>query len=175
MTSQKLPQNKKIHCANFSWRSEVKVKNIYSPNVLNCFQPIYQAEVTNLFRPNKPCSKKRVCACAWENHSGLNFLCAGEREVRRSDETKQFPGGFSSIKLRWVLNCIYQVLFRLNRVQLSVISTKKRKTWAFNYRLRQVTLRWRYSLNELPGSPNYPGLYVRTQYILRILHCIFLD
>ncbi len=89
--------------------------------------------MTNLFRLNKPCSKKRVCACAWENHSGLHFLCAGEREMFRRDETKQFPDGFSSIKLRWVLNCIYQVLFRLNRVQLSVISTKKRKTWAFNY------------------------------------------
>ncbi len=34
-----------MHCSNFSWRSEVKIKNIHSPNILNCAQPIYQAEV----------------------------------------------------------------------------------------------------------------------------------
>ncbi len=85
---------------------KLKLKNICSLNISNCAQPIYQAEVKNMYCwPNKLCSKK-VCTHApeknrWPYCSEFKFLCAGERESGANTEGWQniITDGFPIIKV----------------------------------------------------------------------------
>ncbi len=55
--------------------------------------------MNNLCWPNKPCSKKRVCACAWEKP------LLGERSRCRG--ATHFQTDCPSLKLWWVLNFVF--------------------------------------------------------------------